>query len=95
MLKTARISGAGVHSAAGINTELQPFRMDIVADSLHAVWKLDRVRLQMSLAVTLPRAPTVINDNIFIAGFMKSGIHHRVSCGNNQILRDLIIKSVP
>ena len=86
MLKTARVSCAGVYATAGIDTELKPFRVNIVTDSLHAVRKLFRIRHKMPLTVSLFSAPAIINDDIFIAGIMKSRIHHRVCCGDNQFL---------
>ena len=95
MFKAARIAGASMHAAAGIDAKLESTGMYIVRNRFHPIREFDRIGDQSSLVISASLTPAVVHDDILIARLRQSLVDDRIGCGADQILCDLIVECVP
>jgi len=101
------IACTGKRTVAGVHTELQSLRVDIVGKSLHSAGELlgisnksavcissgfDEIALFVSL---ISYGPAVIDYNVLVSCVLKSGGNDSISGLLNEILIDVCTKGVP
>ena len=95
MIKTAGITGAGLHTGAGVHAKLQALAVDIVCHILHTMGELLRIRHQSAVLIPLLQAPAVVDDDILITAISKAGGYQQVGRLHDHFLIDLFTKSIP
>jgi len=93
--ETARISLASLRSSRRIDSKLESFRMNIVSDSLHSIWKGNHVWHQIAGCISFLTLPTIINIDVFIAHSLKIGSHKFIGLIHNHRSIYITAKFVP
>ena len=92
--ETAGPSGASLRSGIGINAELQPERMNVVADGLHAMRKALRVGDDVGIGVAA-HLPAVVNVDVDVARVFHARLHHGVGHALDHVFADVAGELVP
>ena len=77
MAEAAGTPGAGLRARVGINAELQPQRVNVVAHRLHAMRKALRVDDDVGIGVAA-YLPAVVDVDVHIAGIFHARLHDGV-----------------
>ena len=68
----------------------------MIGERFDAVWEPLGIGDEVAIGVsTFFVAPTIVDDNVFIADVLHAGADHRVSRLSNDVLIDLVAKGVP
>src|SRR5574344_318373 len=82
---------AGAESAVAVDTELEPFGMDVIAERLHSAGEPRRVRLQVAVRVAGFRHPVIVQIQVDVPGVLHSGTHHHIgdSADRDEAFRNI------
>ena len=78
-----------------VDAELESFRMKIIADGLHPVWKSFGIGNQITQIIPVRGFPAVINHDVIVAGFLHPGGNHGVGYFLDQLFINVHAERVP
>src|SRR5215470_2525308 len=87
-------SGAGFRPSIGIDSEFQTQRMDVVADSFHAVRKMLGIPDDVPAGIAT-HLPAVVNIDVNVSGIFHARLHNRVRHALDQVFADVTGELVP
>ena len=94
MLETSRPFLAGQAASVGIDAKLQSFPVDVVGETLDAVWETLGIGDNRSIRLTA-YLPAVVNVDVLIAGGLHPAGDHGVSDFSNEFFTHVTTKLVP
>ena len=86
---------AGLDAAVFVNAELEAFGVDVVADSLHPIWKLGGVADQLALGCALFLQPAVIQHEVVVASIPHPGLDHRIRRVADKLFINFLLEGIP
>src|ERR1044071_4938967 len=91
---TARTLLARQRSGVGVEPKLQALRMNVISERLHSGRKSLRIRLDVSLRISID-LPAIVDDEIDVTGISHAARHHRVSHFLDELFAHVAGELVP